>query len=415
MMQSPPQVAQMGGTMGQRYGALNNRRPELKHGSSGALARLTAQLSLALVISSTLGGCSGDARSETPAPVAAIEANDGSAAPVAPPVAPPAASAPVWTESGPLTPAASEILRSIVADPAPPALVLGSHYWVSNESAHDVWRETIGKLGGALAGVGTDQLYLLAGWQEPSLLLALDFDAEVVRVHELYGIAFAKAETPEAFLQLWRDVARDAGAWDELLDVPDNDDGFTQTMRHHQRTLKLAGESISARLGQVKRRYAGLGIPCFLTDAAQYAKVRTLWQEGRVVPLRGDLTATSAMLTAAEAMRKLGVPLRTLYLSNAEKYFDYGPNFRANIIAQPFDEKSLILRTRHSPRMGAVEGDVYHYNTQTGANFIAWMRDSSIQTSFALLKRRVEEKPPGKSRIDALPTAPASPATPTKP
>ena len=405
----------MGGTMGQRYGALNNRRPELKHGSSGALARLTAQLSLALVISSTLGGCSGDARSETPAPVAAIEANDGSAAPVAPPVAPPAASAPVWTESGPLTPAASEILRSIVADPAPPALVLGSHYWVSNESAHDVWRETIGKLGGALAGVGTDQLYLLAGWQEPSLLLALDFDAEVVRVHELYGIAFAKAETPEAFLQLWRDVARDAGAWDELLDVPDNDDGCTQTKRHHQRTLKLAGESISARLGQVKRRYAGLGIPCFLTDAAQYAKVRTLWQEGRVVALRGDLTATSAMLTAAEAMRKLGVPLRTLYLSNAEKYFDYSPDFRANIIAQPFDEKSLILRTRHSPRMGAVEGDVYHYNTQTGANFIAWMRDSSIQTSFALLKRRVEEKPPGKSRIDALPTAPASPATPTKP
>jgi hypothetical protein len=165
----------------------------------------------------------------------------------------------------------------------------------------------------------------------------------------------------------------------------------------------------------VKRRYAGLGIPCFLTDAGQYAKVRTLWQEGRVIAIRGDLTATSAMLTAASAMRKLGVPLRTLYLSNAEKYFDYGPNFRANIIAQPFDEKSLILRTRHSPRMGAVEGDVYHYNTQTGANFVAWMTDSTIQTSFALLKRRVEEKPPGKSRIDALPSAPTSPATPTKP
>ena len=177
----------------------------------------------------------------------------------------------------------------------------------------------------------------------------------------------------------------------------------------------MAGNIISARLGQVKRRYAKLGIPCFLTDAAQYAKVRTLWQEGRVVALRGDLTATSAMLTAAAAMRKLGVPLRTLYLSNAEKYFDYSPDFRANIIAQPFDDKSLILRTRHSPRMGAVEGDVYHYNTQTGANFVAWMRDSTIPTSFALLKRRVEETPPGKSHIDALPAAPVAPASPTKP
>jgi hypothetical protein len=398
--------------MGQQSSATKSSCPHLEQGQRSALSRLRAQLALAVVFSSALGGCSGDARSETPAPVAAIEANDGSAAPVAPPVAPPPAPAPVWTESGPLTPAAREVLRSIVADPAPPALVLGSHYWVSNESAHDVWRETIGKLGGALAGVGTDQLYLLAGWQEPSLLLALDFDAEVVRVHELYGIAFAKAETPEAFIQLWRDAARDAGAWDELLTAADSDEAVR---KRHQRTLKVAGTIISARLGQVKRRYAGLGIPCFLTDAGQYAKVRTLWQEGRVVPLRGDLTATSAMLTAASAMRKLGVPLRTLYLSNAEKYFDYGPNFRANIIAQPFDEKSLILRTRHSPRMGAVEGDVYHYNTQTGANFVAWMTDSTIQTSFALLKRRVEEKPPGKSRIDALPSAPTSPATPTKP
>jgi len=411
-MRSPTEIAQMGGKMGQQCGAAEIRRRNVVQCPSSALARITAQLSLAVVFSSALGGCSGDARSATPAPAAAIEAHDGSAAPVAPPVAAPPAPAPVWTESGPLTPEAREILRSIVADPAPPALVLGSHYWVSNESAHDVWRETIGKLGGALAGVGTDQLYLLAGWQEPSLLLALDFDAEVVRVHELYGIAFAKAETPEAFLQLWRDAARDAGSWDELLAAADSDEAVRK--RHH-RTLDVAGTIISARLGQVRRRYAGLGIPCFLTDAGQYAKVRTLWQEGRVVALRGDLTATSAMLTAAAAMRKLGVPLRTLYLSNAEKYFDYSPAFRANIIAQPFDEKSLILRTRHSPRMGAVEGDVYHYNTQTGANFVAWMRDSTVPTSFALLKRRVEEKPSGKSHIDALPAAPAAPTSPTKP
>lgn len=398
--------------MGQQSGAVNERRPNLKHSASGALARLTAQLTFAVILGNALSSCTGDARSATPAPVAAIEAYDGSAAPVAPPVAPPPAPAPIWTDSGPLTPAAAEILRSIVADPAPPALVLGSHYWVSNESAHDVWRETIGKLGGALAGVGTDQLYLLAGWQEPSLLLALDFDAEVVRVHELYGIAFEKAETPEAFLQLWRDVARDADSWDELLAAAYSDEAVRK--RQH-RTLDVAGTIISARLGQVRRRYAGLGIPCFLTDAAQYEKVRTLWQEGRVVALRGDLTATSAMLTAAAAMRKLGVPLRTLYLSNAEKYFDYGPNFRANIAAQPFDEKSLILRTRHSPRMGAVKGDVYHYNTQAGANFVAWMADSPVSTSLALLNRRVADARRGMSHIDALPTAPTSAATPTKP
>jgi hypothetical protein len=398
--------------MGQQSGATKSRRPYLEQGPRSAISRLTAQLALAFVFGSALGGCSGDARSATPAPVAAIEAHDGSAAPVAPPVAAPPAPAPVWTESGPLTAEAREILRSIVADPAPPALVLGSHYWVSNESAHDVWRETIGKLGGALAGVGTDQLYLLAGWQEPSLLLALDFDAEVVRVHELYGIAFAKAETPEAFLQLWRDAAQDAGSWDALLAAGSADEAVQK--RQH-RTLDVAGTIISARLGQVKRRYAKIGVPCFLTDAGQYAKVRTLWQEGRVVALRGDLTATSAMLTAASAMRKLGVPLRTLYLSNAEKYFDYSPDFRANIIAQPFDETSLILRTRHSPRMGAVDGDVYHYNTQTGANFVAWMRDSKIPNSFDLLKRRVAEARRGMSHLDALPAASVAPTSPTKP
>ena len=405
--------------MGQRLREAEIKPPYREIPRRGAIKRLTAKLSLVIVFASMLVGCSSDARSATPTPVApsiappvAAPAAPPVAEPAAPPVAEPAAPAPIWTESGPITPAAAEILRSIVADPAPPALVLGSHYWVSNESAHDVWRETIGKLGGALAGVGTDQLYLLAGWQEPALLLALDFDAEVVRVHELYGMAFVKAETPEAFLQLWRDGARDAGAWDELIATGNADEGVRA--RQH-RTLDVAGNIISARLTQVKRRYAKLGIPCFLTDAAQYAKVRTLWQEGRVVALRGDLTATSAMLTAAEAMRKLGVPLRTLYLSNAEKYFDYGPSFRANIIAQPFDERSLILRTRHSPRMGAVEGDVYHYNTQSGANFVAWMTHSKISTSLALLRRRVAEKRAGVSHLDALPDITATPATPSKP
>ena len=59
--------------MGQQSGATKSRRPYLEQGPRSAISRLTAQLALAVVFSSALGGCSGDARSATPAPAAAIE------------------------------------------------------------------------------------------------------------------------------------------------------------------------------------------------------------------------------------------------------------------------------------------------------------------------------------------------------
>ena len=106
--------------MGQQSSATKSSCPHLEQGQRSALSRLRAQLALAVVFSSALGGCSGDARSETPAPVAAIEPNDGSAAPVAPPVAPPPAPAPRSARPKALPP---DLARSGASArrPAPPS------------------------------------------------------------------------------------------------------------------------------------------------------------------------------------------------------------------------------------------------------------------------------------------------------
>ena len=65
----------------------------------------------------------------------------------------------------PVSPAWTDTLNKIVPDPPPPHLVRGTHYVISNEDRHDLWLKTVQGKGGAYLGVGTDQNYVLAGWQ----------------------------------------------------------------------------------------------------------------------------------------------------------------------------------------------------------------------------------------------------------
>ena len=164
------------------------------------------------------------------------------------------------------------------------------------------------------------------------------------------------------------------------------------------------------------RSYEEREIPTFLTDQEQYDFIRNLWAEGRVFPIRGDLTADTTMVDIANTLERLGLDLGLLYPSNAEQYFDFTPEFRRNIIVQPFDENSLLIRTRPMQILGYPEdeegerdGD-YHYNIQGAKNFAQWMEMSRIRNSARLLIRHHEETDtPGLSIIRRQPQASDTP------
>ena len=157
------------------------------------------------------------------------------------------------------------------------------------------------------------------------------------------------------------------------------------------------------KIAEYTNKEKNLGVPTFLTDESQYQRIRQLWLNHRVFPICGDLTGNKAMLDIAKALNDSGLKMTILYPSNAEHYFAYGPEYRRNIINMPFADNSLILRTRQMRSLGLAEEEDYHYNMQTGANFIKWLQTTNIKDQHSMLKKRSKTETTGLSVLDYEP------------
>ncbi|MEZ4465637.1 MAG: hypothetical protein R3F43_14475 [bacterium] len=247
----------------------------------------------------------------------------------------------------PLPAEAQAAFADIRQDPPPPEIVRNSHYWISNEYRHDLFRDTITGVGGVLIGVGTDQNYLMAGWARPEILVLMDFDAAIPRIHRAYKMAFEESANPADFLAFWEDD--NAAAVLQRLEATYGGDDVHDGKRTLQ-AFKVAQPLIKRRLKKTIRDYGKRGVTTFLDDAEQYRWVRDLWRAGRVFAVRGDLTASQTMLDIGAAAKKAGVPVRVVYMSNAPQYFDFDDQFRANIAALPMDEsRGSCTRSRGVP------------------------------------------------------------------
>ena len=63
-------------------------------------------------------------------------------------------------------------------------------------------------LKGVLVGVGADQLYMIASWMNPDVLVPLDFDSVIVDLHRIYGVIFKSATNTTEFLDAWKKNAK---------------------------------------------------------------------------------------------------------------------------------------------------------------------------------------------------------------
>ena len=297
----------------------------------------------------------------------------------------------------PLPEAAAAAFAAVRPDPPPPNIVRDSHYWISNEYRHDLFRDTIQGVGGILLGVGTDQNYLMAGWAKSEVLVLMDFDSAIPRLHQVYGLAFKVAKTPADFLAFWQD--------DKAKEIADHLRATYGEEKEGDRMVqafRTAQPLIKARLRKTLRDYQKRGIPSFLDDAEQYRHVRDLWRAGRVFAVRGDLTANQTMVDLGAAAQKAGLTFRVIYMSNAPQYFDFGDQFRANIAALPVDEKSWYVHTLTRGAFGYADG-FYHYNVQPGLNFRAWMAETKLKKLTQILKHRTVKPTEGFSVMEKLP------------
>lgn len=257
-------------------------------------------------------------------------------------------------------------------DPAPEELgginddFKGRHYVAGDEFRLHLFAPKLRNLGGGYLGVGSDQAYIFIGWARPEVAWLTDYDPLVVALHQAYRVFFLEAPTAEKFVQLWS--ADNAKASVALLRGK-----LTGAAQKGAVTAFVQSRGLVAlRLAKVRRGLKAAGEPGFLDDDAAYQHIRTMYQTDRIRPMSANLLADKGLAGVAAAAGKLGVPIRGLYLSNAEEYWNYTPQFRKNITALPFGDGALVWRTLS----GFKKNGDYCYHVQTAASYTGYLRNN---------------------------------------
>lgn len=266
----------------------------------------------------------------------------------------------------PLSKEHQQALRDIPIDPPPANLIQDQHFLVSDEHHPERFEDEMRDLGGLYIGVGPEQNYLYAAWARPEIIILLDFDQMVVDIHELYAIFILAADTPEELVKLWwkREKQKGVALIEQAVTDPERRAHLLKVYAGSQRP-------IYNRLNSLRIRYGAMKLATFLTDQGHFDFIKQMLQAGRVRAVRGDFTKDKAMNGVARAARKIGVPVRCIYLSNVEQYFDYDNGLRKNVEAQPSDDASKILRTVYK---GETKYERYHYIVQADGDFRAWLK-----------------------------------------
>lgn len=303
--------------------------------------RSTSEPTPSVVAQQSLSAGTSPAPTEVPAPIAAPAPSAPEPGPALPSPDPERSGA---RGTDKLTP---EQRALFLAGPEDSLLKTPIHYMKSNEVRHDVFFPYVGGLGGAYVGVGSDQNYTLFAAAGSELVFLLDIDQSVVDLHRCYEALIEASPDPQTLFDRWAEAS--AAASVQILEtayaeLPELD------RRRIIRLYRAARETVHIHLDRVIRRNQGGKPSAWLSDPALYARVRAMFLADRVRMMAGDLTGTSSLQSVGAAARAMNLPIRVVYFSNAEEYFEYGKQFVANIEALGGEPQSVVLRTIYSKK-----------------------------------------------------------------
>lgn len=331
--------------------------------------------------------------SQPPPSAAAAPSGPSAGTPAADPSAPPheveaapeaeAKAEPEVPTFGPanLRPLSEQARESFLAGDEDEPIPVEIHYVQSNETRHDLFFPYIEDVGGAYIGVGSDQSFTMMGKARSELAFLMDIDYRVVDLHRMYDVFIRNSETPEALVARWDEANEEQSL--ELLGTAMSDLDEDARVRI-QRGYRVARETVFRHLQRVIGRTVDGKAASWLSDPQMYEHIRSMYQTGRVRIMSGNLAGAHSIRTAAAAADALGVPVRVFYLSNAEEYFRYTSDFRANIEALPLDNQSVLLRTIYSKKWE--HADLWAYQVQNLQDFHTRMQDKRNRSRNPMLR-----------------------------
>ena len=248
---------------------------------------------------------------------------------------------------------------------------------ISNEDRLELFKESVADIGGGYAGLGGTQNFLLASWANSEWIWLFDFTQRVVTANRIH-IAFLKnAATPEEFRSLWTSKSRT-----KAMKIIDETFSGEPDMAYIKKTWKVGLGYIPWRFRNLDRVTKKYNYKIWLNDPVYYGRLRSLALADRIIARKGNLNGDVTITGIAGTSKKMGVPVRVIYLSNAEEYIkNYSDQFKKNFIAMPTDEKSVLLRTTSVYRRlfpWAPDSEIstekgFHYNVITLRIFQEWL------------------------------------------
>ncbi|MCE9596695.1 MAG: hypothetical protein K8S54_01880 [Spirochaetia bacterium] len=268
------------------------------------------------------------------------------------------------------------------------------HYPASNERRIDLFEPQIRDLRGGYVGVGTDQNFTFIAWAKSDYAFLMDFDEVVVTVNKIHMYFLEISPTYAEYRKLWARQSRQSSF--EILKRRFEKTPDWAIVQAAFANAHRGGSDVPGRLDDLDYMAKNHALKTFSNDPAQYNYIREMVMRGRIQAVPGDLTGSKSLHEISAAARRIGIPIRVVYTSNAEEYFRYPENFRSNIADLFVDEKSTMVRTATSGtkyEFGFPPGEKFmempfHYNVQPVSNFQTWMKFRRYQSILTVLRGR---------------------------
>jgi len=222
-------------------------------------------------------------------------------------------------------------------------------YVVTNEPEQNLFSPYVKNLGGGYVGLGADQSYSFIGAAKSEWAWLFDYDPTVVRLHYILRAIILASPTKKDFLAAFEQRAQKSTL--EILKKSfTSDAGFPGGKPLSDAEAQTAESVFTTARGALFDSYniaikRAKGDWYWLVNDESYAHVRALYQQGRIVAVKGNLLTSVAIPSIAASAKKLGVPVRIYYTSNADDQWPLNQAYRDNLVSLPFDEKSVMVHT----------------------------------------------------------------------
>lgn len=274
------------------------------------------------------------------------------------------------------------------------------HYFHTNEWRHDLLEPHLRGLGGGYIGVGADQNYTMAALAEAELLLLVDFDPRIPRLHRILGVLVLASETSEALLSHFEEDARDAAV--ELIRREIGGEEGEACASQFRRFRARWGEYLG-RVGRLEHNGQPFG---WLARAEHYRWIRRMFREGRIVARAGDVTGATTLRSMGRFLNRVGMAAQVLYFSNAEQFFPFNASFAENVRSLPTTPRSVVVRTTRHARLSNAHGDSWHYIVHGLDDFSDRLDTGNYPHASAILSDLLAAGPPaiGRNGISVMTT-----------